>query len=214
MRLPPKKFYQLYNLGSSKSTDMTIPKKQSITLVPVKTMDITLDFSVKRPAFISLKTKYPKGQFTFENASLPKNTSKVSSNVILVKKWPLKLTLIENEYDLELFDDNETFCKEKLNAKSSRIIECQASETQQGDMEYSYWPNNDKFANVQLRERQLNLSTAQAFIVKDSNSQFALEVVTLDPTAKIKWKKYSQQKDLPKLPLLKSSLLNLCHEQN
>ena len=128
MRLPPKKFYQLYNLGSSKSTDMTIPKKQSITLVPVKTMDITLDFSVKRPAFISLKTKYPKGQFTFENASLPKNTSKVSSNVILVKKWPLKLTLIENEYDLELFDDNETFAKkssmqnqaELLNAKQAK----------------------------------------------------------------------------------------------
>ena len=58
---------------------------------------------------------------------LPKNTSKVSSNVILVKKWPLKLTLIENEYDLELFD-NETFAKkssmqnqaELLNAKQAK----------------------------------------------------------------------------------------------
>ena len=196
--------YQLYNISSNENRQYKIVKEASsveISLPATKTTNIT--FSPSRKAFLSVESKYPRGQFNFIKSRIPKNTKYMNSKTLLVESWPLNLKLPENDYSIKIFDDNYTYCVETLTAQSSDKILCKSPKSLPR-INFTYWPDDKEIYADPMHKRQtLNLNTKHSFIVEDDSTPFAIKINTDNSKAQQMWQSYYKKKKLSKLPLVK-----------
>ena len=196
--------YQLYNIASNENKQYKIAKDTTnieISLPATKTTSISL--SSKETAFLSIESKYPKGQFSFIKGNIPKDTTYISNSIIMVKKWPINIKLPENDYIVKIFNDNYTYCIEDLSAQSSDNISCKTS-SELPKLNSSFWPiSNTIFAQNDNQYKTINLSSNFPFTVRDEGTPFAIRVNTNNQKAEALWKNYYKKKKLSKLPLIK-----------